>query len=160
VVPVARKRRTPLQGCLTLIVGLVVVGVLINAVKGSHHTAPVMAAAVIDRTDGAFVRSGCFGCTNTAKILTSNTYCGWDGSNVVVHVTFQNTSVQTLTVSWHPSYLIANGTSHGGGLASIQDTKVQAGQTLGVFVKQSPKGTSADTPISKCFPSFQNVSAG
>jgi len=154
--PKAQKR----HGCLTaiaVIAALIVLGAIIGAL---HHSKPVKAADVTQRTAGHFVRSGCLGCSNTNEITTNDAYCGWDGNNVVVHVTFGNTSVQTLTVQWHPSYSIANGTAHGTGLSSIQSTKIPPGQSQSVFVKQSPAGTTAGSLIAKCNPSFFLVNAG
>ena len=81
-------------GCLRIVLGIialvVVIAVIGAAVKGKSK--PVTAADVTQRVTGSFVRSGCFGCTNTAQIQTSNVYCGWDGNNVIVHVVFTNTS--------------------------------------------------------------------
>jgi hypothetical protein len=150
-------------GCLRFvlgIIGLIVVIVVIAAATGGGKAKPVTAANVTQRVTGTFIRSGCFGCTNTAKIQTSNVYCGWDGNNVIVHVVFSNSSSEILKVSWHPSYLIQNGTSHGTGLTSTQDTTISPGVSQEVFNKQSPAGTTAGTPIAKCYPSFFNVQAG
>jgi hypothetical protein len=156
----AGKKRSPFRvGCLTII-AIIILGSIISALAGGHKSKPINAADITSRVTGNFVRSGCLGCTDTDKISTSDTYCGWDGNNVIVHVTFTNTSVQTLTVSWHPAYLIENGTAHGTGITSIQDTKVKASETVEAFAKQSPKGTPNGTPIAKCYPSFENVSSG
>jgi len=75
-------------------------------------------------------------------------------------VVFSNSSSEILKVSWHPSYLIQNGTPHGTGLTSIQETKISPGVDNEVFNKQSPAGTTAGTPIAKCYPSFFNIQAG
>ena len=153
------KRR---GGCLRVLLGLfgllVVIAIIGSALGGKAK--PVIAADVTQRVGGSFVRSGCLGCTNTDKISTTGVYCGWDGSNVIVHVVFANTSSEVLTVSWHPSYLIQNGTSHGTGLTSIQQTKIDPGVSKDVFNRQSPAGTPAGTPIAKCYPSFEDVQAG
>jgi ssDNA-binding Zn-finger/Zn-ribbon topoisomerase 1 len=94
-------------GCLKIILGvigaLVVIGI-IASVAGNKKSSPVKAADITQRVDGTFVRSGCFGCSNTEHIATSDVYCGWDGDNVVVHVLFGNDSVESLKVIWHPSY--------------------------------------------------------
>jgi hypothetical protein len=158
-----KKRVGCLGGCLglvVLIIGLFVVIGVIAVVVGGGKSKPVTAADVTQRVSGAFVRTGCLGCTNTAKIQTNDVYCGWDGTKVIVHVVFSNSSSEKLKVSWHPSYLIQNGTSHGTGLTSIQETTVGPGVDTAVFSKQSPAGTTAGTPISKCYPSFENVQAG
>jgi hypothetical protein len=150
-------------GCLRIflgLVGIIVVIAVIAAISGGGKSKPVTAADVTQRVAGKFVRSGCFGCTNTDKIATSDVYCGWDGKNAIVHVLFANSSAETLKVNWHPSYLIRNGTSHGTGLTSMKETKIAAGSTVEVFNKQSPAGTTAGTPIAKCYPSFFNVQAG
>ena len=146
-------------GCLRVVLGIIGLLVVIGIIAAATHKSapPVKAADVIDRVSGSFVRTGCFGCSNTDKIQTSDTYCGWDGTNVIVHVVFANTSVESLTVSWHPSYLIRNGTAHGTGLTSIQQTTVKPGATVAVFNRQSPAGTTAGSPIATCDPSFFDI---
>jgi len=154
-----KKRRGCLPTLLGLI-GIIVLIVVIASLASGGKSKPVTAADVTQRVPGTFVRSGCLGCTNVDKIATSNTYCGWDGNHVIVHVDFANSSSETLKVSWHPSYLIQNGTSHGTGLTSIQKTKIGPGANVEVFDKESPKGTAAGTPIAKCYPSFFTIEAG
>jgi hypothetical protein len=141
---------------------LIVIGIVIAVVEagksGNSATKPV---AVTGRLDGAFVRTGCLGCGQlTAKIATSDTYCGWHGSDVIVHVTMKNTSAEKVTVNWHPSYSIVSGNTHGGGLTSIQSTGLKSGQRESVFVRQAPKGVTAGSRIARCYPSFENVSSG
>jgi hypothetical protein len=151
---VQRKRR---GGCLSILGAIVVIGILIAviaSVVGGGKSKPVTAADVTNRVAGTFIRSGCFGCENTDKIATSNAYCGWDGDDVIVHVAFANSSAEELEVSWHPTYTIENGTAHGTGISSIQKTKIPPGGSVEEFVKQSPKGTTAGTPIARCYPSF------
>ena len=149
-------------GCLRILVGLlgliVIIVIISAATKGKSK--PVTAADVTQQTAGRFVRSGCLGCTDTAKISTSDVYCGWDGKHVIVHVVFANSSSEILKVSWHPTYLIQNGTSHGTGLTSVVETKIGPGASDEIFNKQTPKGTTAGTPIAKCYPSFMDVQAG
>lgn len=79
---------------------------------------------------------------------------------MIVHVTSRNTSVETLSVQWHPTYSIQDGTAHGTGLTSIQTTSVPGGQSLNVSAQQSPKGTPDDATIARCYPSFSDVTTG
>ena len=58
---------------------------------------------------GVFHRD-CFACGDSARyIVTKNVWCAWRDGNVVIHVAFYNRSVETLKVTWHPSYTIRNG---------------------------------------------------
>lgn len=150
----------------TLILGALIVVVVIVAVivkvgtQGHDSTKPT---AVTGRVAGTFDRAGCLGCGSSGlvqKIATSDAYCGWSGSHVIVHVTMRNNSAEKATVRWHPTYSIVNGASHGTGLTSMQDTKIDAGKTESLFIRQSPKGVGTGTRIARCYPSFYQVTSG
>jgi hypothetical protein len=87
-------------------------------------------------------------------------WCAWQGKNVLIHVRFHNASVEHITISWHPSYLIRDGGSHGDGLTSIQDSGVNGHSTRVVVAKQQPQGVPVGSPIAKCKPSFFSVKSG
>src|SRR5579862_1958216 len=92
--------------------GIVAIGILIVViiVVSNGGSKPITAAAVTQQVGGEFVRTGCLGCSGAISLVsTGDVFCGWDGKNVVIHVTFQDTSSQSLAVTWHPSYLIQNG---------------------------------------------------
>ena len=64
--------------------------------------------------------SSCFGCGEMVKYVRADrVWCAWQGDNVIVHVRFRNTSVEHITISWHPSYTIRGGGSHGEGFSSM-----------------------------------------
>jgi hypothetical protein len=105
--------------------------------------------------------SGCFGCGALVKYVRADrVWCGWQGDNVIIHVRFRNSSVERLTIHWHPSYVIRGGGAHGEGFGSIQDHGVDAHASRGVYVKQQPKGVAAGSPIAKCKPSYYSVESG
>jgi len=113
--------------------------------------------AVTGKVRGVFHRD-CFACGDSTKYIAANSvWCGWRDGNVVIHVRFRNRSVENLKVTWHPSYTIRNGSDHGTGLTSLQDTKLRGGERKDVIISQSPKGTSARAAISVCKPSFYLV---
>ena len=87
-------------------------------------------------------------------------WCAWQGENVIIHVRFRNTSIEHLTIGWHPSYVIRGGGAHGEGLTSIQSSGVNAHASRGVFIKQKPKGVPAGSAISECKPSYSTVESG
>jgi len=113
-----------------------------------------LAGPITGKVAGSFHRD-CFACGDSAKyIVTKNAWCAWRDGNVVIHIRFTNRSIESLKVTWHPSYTIKNGSDHGTGLSSLQDTKLRSHETKDVIVSQSPKGTPERAPISVCKPSF------
>jgi hypothetical protein len=105
--------------------------------------------------------SSCFGCGEMVKYVRADrVWCAWQGDNVIIHVRFRNSSVEHITIHWHPSYTIRGGGSHGEGLSSMQDSGVNAHASRGAYVKQKPKGVPAGTPIGICKPSFSSVQSG
>jgi hypothetical protein len=105
--------------------------------------------------------SSCFGCGDLTKYIhADDVWCAWQGSNVIVHVRFRNASIEHVTISWHPSYTVRDGGSHGTGLTSIQSSGVNAHASRGVFVKQQPQGVPPGSPLASCDPSFSDVESG
>ena len=106
-------------------------------------------------------KSSCFGCGDLIKYVKADrVWCAWQGENVIIHVRFRNSSVEHLTIHWHPSYTIRGGGSHGEGFGSLQDHGVDAHAARGVYVKQKPKGVPAGSPLSACKPSYSSVESG
>lgn len=139
---------------------LVVVGGVALALAASAYagdTKPIHGKVI-----GTFAsKSSCFGCGSMVKYVRADrVWCAWQGDNVIIHVRFRNSSVEHITIHWHPSYTIKGGGSHGEGLSSLQDSGVNAHASRGVFVKQKPKGVPAGTPIGVCKPSYQSVESG
>lgn len=115
------------------------------------------AGGVTGRISGRFHRD-CFACGDAAKyIKATNVWCGWSGRDVVIHVTFRNSSVERIKVTWHPSYAVRNGSDHGTGLTSLQDVTLNGGQTKSVLAHQNPRGTPKGSGLSVCKPSFYLV---
>ena len=105
--------------------------------------------------------ASCFGCGDMVKYVKADrVWCAWQGDNVIVHARFRNTSIEHITIHWHPSYTIRGGGSHGEGMSSLQDSGVNAHASRGMFVQQKPKGVPAGSPISVCKPSFNSVESG
>lgn len=105
--------------------------------------------------------SSCFGCGEMVRYVRADrVWCAWQGDNVIIHVRFRNTSVEHITISWHPSYTIRGGGPHGDGFSSIQESGISAHASRGVYVMQQPKGVPKGTPIGVCKPSFFNVESG
>jgi hypothetical protein len=138
--------------------GLMFVAVVACAVFAGVATATPMT----DKVGGHFAgASSCFACGDMAKYVRADrVWCAWQGDNVVIHVRFRNTSVAHLTISWHPSYTIQGGGSHGDGLTSVQDSGINAHATRGVYVTQQPQGIPPGSPIGQCKPSYMLVETG
>src|SRR5579871_3126874 len=94
---------------------LVVACLVASGVSTARSLTPIKG-----KVTGTFASaSGCFACGDMAKYIHADrVWCAWQGDNVIIHVRFRNTSVEHLTVSWHPSYEVRNGGSHGDGLTS------------------------------------------
>jgi hypothetical protein len=109
---------------------------------------------VTGKISGVFHRD-CLACGDSAKyIVATNVWCGWRDGDVLIHVRFSNRSVEGLKVTWHPSYAIRNGSDHGDGLTSLQETKLNGGTSINVVVRQNPKDTPTGAAIAVCKPSF------
>ena len=106
-------------------------------------------------------KSSCFACGEMIRYVRADrVWCAWQGDNVVIHARFRNSSIEHITINWHPSYSIRGGGSHGDGFSSMEDSGVNAHASRGVFVKQKPKGVPKGSPISACHPSFSLVESG
>jgi hypothetical protein len=117
---------------------------------------------ITGKVNGRFASAAsCFGCGDMIKYVRADrVWCAWQGDNVIIHARFRNTSIEHITISWHPSYVIRGGGSHGDGLTSLQDSGLNAHATRGVFIKQKPKGVPAGARIAQCKPSFFTVKSG
>ena len=106
-------------------------------------------------------KSSCFGCGEMIRYVRADrVWCAWQGDNVVLHARFRNSSIEHVTIQWHPSYSVRGGGSHGDGLSSLEDSGVNAHASRGVFVKQKPKGVPKGSSLSACHPSFFVVKSG
>jgi hypothetical protein len=119
-------------------------------------------AQIHGKVAGSFASaSSCFGCGDMVKYIKADrVWCAWQGDNVIIHVRFRNTSIARVTVTWHPSYEVRSGGSHGEGFSSLQEQGLNARAARGVFVKQQPKGVPAGSPLASCKPSFFSVKSG
>lgn len=105
--------------------------------------------------------ASCFGCGAMVKyVRADNVWCAWQGDNVIIHVRFRNSSIEHLTVHWHPTYVVRGGGAHGEGFSSMQDSGINAHASRGVYAKQKPKGVPAGSALSACKPSFSTVQSG
>jgi hypothetical protein len=156
-----------------LIIGaVVVVGIVVassHKSKDSSSSAESFAAepvaattdAVMGQVSGSFHRD-CLLCDGPLKsrIETSDVWCGWQGGDVIVHVTMTNNSVEHVTVNWHPSYTIAGGGEHGTGLSAEESDGFDAGETRELESHQSPEGVASGSAIGVCKPSFSTIDSG
>ena len=119
-------------------------------------------AAIHGKITGRFASaSSCFACSDLVRYVKADrVWCAWQGDNVIIHVRLRNTSIEHLTINWHPSYVVRGGGAHGEGLSSLQDSGVNAHASRGVFVTQQPKGVPVGSPLSACKPSFYSVESG
>ena len=129
--------------------------------SGNARSTPA-SVPVTGRVSGEFQdTAGCLGCGDLIRYIRADrVWCGWQGKDVIVHARFRNSSVEHLTIDWHPSYIIEGGGSHGGGMTSVQSSGIDAGATRGLFIKQNPNGVATGSPISECDPAFSTVSSG
>lgn len=136
---------------------LVAVGALALAASALADTVPIKG-----KVPGVFAsKSSCLGCGDMLKYVRADrVWCAWQGDLVIIHVRFRNSSVEHITVTWHPSYSIRGGGSHGVGLSSEQDSGVNAHASRGVYAKQKPEGVPAGSPIASCHPSYSLVESG
>jgi len=132
------------------------------ALVAANHALAVVTAPIEGKVTGRFASAGsCFACGDLVRYVKADrVWCAWQGDNVIIHVRFRNSSVEHLTISWHPSYVIRGGGAHGEGLSSLQDSGVNAHASRGVYVKQQPKGVPPGSPISSCKPSYYLVESG
>jgi len=95
-----------------------------------------------------------------SNIATWDVWCGWRDGKVIVAVSMTNNSAEHVTVNWHPSYKIRNGSAHGTGLGAEQSDGFDSGETRYLEAEQEPEGVSDGTPIERCYPSFSVIEAG
>lgn len=155
--------RKPLAGVASALalVGLIAFGVAAVTGVASAASAKKKPKPITGKILGRFHRD-CLLCDGerTARILASNAWCAWQDGKVIIHVTFRNTSIEHLTVQWHPSYHIREGSDHGTGLTSVQDAGIDGKATREVIAEQDPKGTPDGSRIDECKPSFFGVDSG
>jgi hypothetical protein len=132
------------------------------AVYGTAVASGGDSVPITGKVQGTFASpSGCLGCGDMVRYVRADrVWCAWQGDNVIIHVRFRNSSVEHITIDWHPSYVIRGGGAHGEGFTSIQSSGVNAHASRGVFAKQKPKGVPVGTPIATCKPSFSTVESG
>jgi hypothetical protein len=120
----------------------------------ARQTAPIHGKVV-----GHFASaSSCFGCGDMVKyVRVDRVWCAWQGDNVVIHVRFRNTSIEHIKITWHPSYVVRGGGSHGDGFSSLQETELNAHAVRGAFITQQPKGVPSGSALATCKPSFSLV---
>jgi hypothetical protein len=135
----------------------VVFGALVLAASALAATKPIHGKII-----GTFgSKSSCFGCGDMVKYVRADrVWCAWQGDNVIIHVRFRNSSIEHLTINWHPTYIVKGGGPHGEGFSSMQDSGINAKASRGVYVKQKPKGVPVGSPLSKCKPSYSLVESG
>lgn len=110
---------------------------------------------------GTFHRN-CLLCDGPLKmhIKTSYVWCAWQDGKVLIHVRMRNTSVEHVTVNWHPTYTIRGGAAHGEGLSSVQSNGFDSGEVRQLVAKQDPKGVKDGARLGVCKPSFQTIQSG
>jgi hypothetical protein len=144
-----------------LVYGLI--GAIALAISGVALGAPksTLAGPITGKVRGLFNRN-CLICDSRLKrfIKTTNAWCAWQDGKVLVHVTMRNTSVEHVTVNWHPSYVIARGGEHGAGVTSVESSGFDAGELRQLIAKEDPKGVRDGARISKCKPSFSTIQSG
>lgn len=93
-------------------------------------------------------------------LSTSEVWCGWKGSDVVVHAVFTNSYGAGVKLDITPAYSLADAGDHGD--ASSITEEVPAGKTVTWLGDAgSPAGSPAPgTPITSCAPSINSVDLG
>jgi hypothetical protein len=129
--------------------------------SGSLVAVADSSTAISGKVTGHF-NPDCFLCSGDLykDLDISDAWCGWEGDDVIVHLSVTNNSVEHITFDWHPSYVIEDGGEHGTGLSSIQSDGFEAGETRELEARQKPQGVQSGSPIATCKPSFNNVESG
>jgi hypothetical protein len=124
-------------------------------------SAALASGPITGKIRGTFHRN-CLLCEGPLKkhVKTSNVWCAWQDGKVLIHVTMRNTSVEHLTVNWHPSYTIRGGGAHGEGFSSVQSNGFDSGELRQLVAKQDPKGVRDGARLGVCKPSFQTIESG
>jgi len=137
-------------------------GFLLVAAAGLVLTSTALASGPITgKIRGTFHRN-CLLCDGPLKthIKTSRVWCAWQDGKLLIHVRMRNTSVEHVTVNWHPTYTIRGGGAHGEGLTSIQSNGFDSGEVRELIAKQDPKGVRDGSPLGVCKPSFSTIDSG
>lgn len=96
------------------------------------------------------------------KLKATDVWCGWSGSDVVMHVNFHNGLSAHVTVQVQPNYVLKNAGLHGDGLTSQQCVGINAGATRDWLQNLGTPagGIKSGTPIHKCKPEINDISLG
>jgi hypothetical protein len=97
-----------------------------------------------------------------ARLLAgSNVSCVWKGDHVIVRLRLHNKSVEHVTATIKPKYVIRNGGAHGDGFTSGKDFGFDAGETRNLKVDAgSPKGVPVGSAIAACTPYLYLIKSG
>ena len=93
-------------------------------------------------------------------VHTANVWCAWQGDQVLIHVRFSNSSVEHVSVDWHPTYRIAAGGEHATGLTQVQSIDLPPHSTSNALARDTPGTVANGSPIGACIPAFSDVSSG
>jgi hypothetical protein len=167
------KTRRKLKIAVILVVALILIGALSShgsknndspAADSSANAAPrEPSIPLVGKIPGSLQDPAyCLGCDGQLAqyVQVDRIWCAWQGNNVIVHAQFRNSSVEKISIDWHPSYTIQDGGSHGTGLTSMQHLSLDGHSAKGEFVKQKPKGVPPGSPIASCDPALSTVSSG
>ena len=146
-----------------LIIGVIAVAMFaVPTVALAGTTAVADTKPIHGKIIGTFgSKSSCFGCGDMIQYVRADrVWCAWQGDNVIVHVRFRSSSIEHMTIHWHPTYVIKGGGPHGEGFSSMQDSGINAKASRGVYATQKPKGVPVGSPLSKCKPSYSLVESG
>jgi hypothetical protein len=130
-----------------------VIAIALIAIVGSS-CASALAAQSAKRVAGSFSKGFLAKYDDKGKYISgSNVWCAWRGSHVMVHVSLRNRSVETITATVKPKYVIANGGSHGDGFLAGKDFKLAGGKSVSALIDAGkPKNTPTGARIGRCVP--------
>lgn len=136
-------------GCFALL-GLTVVGPVGPAETVTAPVKGTYAVGILAQGNGI------------AQLLVgSNVSCVWRGDHVIVRLRLHNTSVEHVTATIQPTYVIENGGAQGDGFTSAQDFGLDAGETRNLKIDAGkPKGVLARSEICECAPYLFAVKSG
>jgi hypothetical protein len=142
-------------------VGIVLVAIILLSAIAGHSS---KSTPIKDRASGHMGHSslGVFGSNSTAfgHLSTSNVYCGWRGSHVVVHAVFTNSYGSGVKLDISPAYTLRNAGEHGD--SEDLHEEVPAGKTVTwIGDAGSPEGSpEPGTRITDCSPEIESVDLG
>ena len=130
-----------------------VIAIALIAIVGAS-CASALAAQSANRVTGSFSKGILAKYDDKGKFISgSNAWCEWRGSHVMVHVSLRNRSVETITATVKPKYVIANGSAHGDGFLAGEDFKLAGGKSVSALIDAGkPKGTPTGARIGSCVP--------